>query len=199
VTAPYRLLYRIGFTPWERMASLPIADQIAALIACEERGEPPHGSALDLGCGSGIWAVELARRGWEVTGVDIAPGAIRRARRRTLDAGVGVRLVVGDVTRLAAADVGSGFRFLIDLGCLHHVLSRAVGREVCAVAAPDAALLTAAWAPGRRLGPRGASRADYEAALPGWSVTDEQAADVSGAPRSVRRAAPRFYRLRREP
>ena len=47
--------------------------------------------------------------------------------------------------------------------------------------------------------PRGASRTDIEAAYPGWRVTDEQAMDVSDAdvPRPVRKANPRFYRLRR--
>jgi methylase of polypeptide subunit release factors len=78
----YRMLYAVGFTPWEQMAQPPIADQIAGFYAREEEGrEPPHGSALDLGCGSGIWAVELARRGWQVTGVDFVPKALRMARR----------------------------------------------------------------------------------------------------------------------
>ncbi len=57
----YRFLYAAGFTPWEQMAQRPIADQTAELFAREEAGrEPPYGS-LDLGCGSGIWAVALAR------------------------------------------------------------------------------------------------------------------------------------------
>jgi methylase of polypeptide subunit release factors len=77
------MLYAVGFTPWEQMAQPPIADQIAGLYARVEEGrDPPYGSALDLGCGSGIWAVELARRGWRVTGVDIVPKALRRARER---------------------------------------------------------------------------------------------------------------------
>jgi len=59
----YRILYAIGFTPWEQMADPAIAKQIADLFAREEEGrEAPYGTALDLGSGSGIWAVELARR-----------------------------------------------------------------------------------------------------------------------------------------
>lgn len=84
----YRMLYRVGFTPWERMSELTAAEQIAALFAREEAGkEPPHGLVLDLGCGSGIWAVELAKRGWQVTGVDFVPKALRRARERAREAG----------------------------------------------------------------------------------------------------------------
>ena len=70
----YNLLYSIGFTPWEEgLAQPPIARQIAAMFDRVQDGrEPPFGRALDLGCGSGIHAVELARRGWEVTALDAA-------------------------------------------------------------------------------------------------------------------------------
>ncbi len=50
----YRVLYRLGFTSWEQMATLPIADQISDMFDREEDGRgPPYGPALDLGCGSG--------------------------------------------------------------------------------------------------------------------------------------------------
>lgn len=201
----YRILYRVGFTPWEQMARLPVADQIAALFAREEAGrEPPYGRVLDLGCGSGIWAVKLAARGWQVTGVDFVPKALRSARERAREAGVEVRLVEGDVTKLGEAGVGSGFPFLLDFGLFHDELNdaqrEAMGREVSAVAAPGATMLMLAWAPGRRGPlPRGASRGDIEAAYPAWKVIDEEAlVDEPRAPRYVRKADPRFYRLRHE-
>src|SRR5829696_1196820 len=201
----YRLLYGVGFTPWEQLADLPaLSDEVSALFDREEQGlEPPYGPALDLGCGSGIWAVRLAQRGWQVTGVDFVPKALRRARERARDAGVEVRFVEGDVTKLVEVGVGSGFPFLFDFGLFHDELSdeqrEAMGREVTAVAAPDATLLMTAMAPGRRGPlPRGASRGDIEAAYPAWTVADEVPADVSGAPGWVRRADLRFYRLRRE-
>jgi SAM-dependent methyltransferase len=52
----------------------------------EANGGPPHGRALDLGTGSGIWGIELARRGWEVTGVNHVEKALRRARERISEA-----------------------------------------------------------------------------------------------------------------
>jgi SAM-dependent methyltransferase len=146
--------------------------------------------------------VELARRGWDVTGVDFVPKALRRARERAVDAGVEVRFVEGDVTDLVDAGVGSGFRLLVDFGCFHDELTdeqrAAEGREATALAAPDATLLMMAWAPARRGPlPRGASRDQIRAAFPAWQIVDEQAMDTSGGvPGYVSRADPRFYRLR---
>jgi SAM-dependent methyltransferase len=152
----YKLLYAIGFTPWEQIADLPaVTGRASELFDREERGsEPPYGPVLDLGCGSGIWGVALAKRGWQVTGVDIVPKALRRARERAREAGVETRLVEGDVTKLRAAGVGSGYPFLLDFGLFHDELSdeqrERMGREVSAVAAPGATLLMVAWAPRRR-------------------------------------------------
>ena len=207
MSVAYRALYGVGFTPWEQIATLPgVTRQISALFDREEQGrQPPYGPALDLGCGSGIWAVKLAQRGWQVTGVDFVPKALRRARERARQAGVEVRLVGGDVTELANAGVGSGFPFLLDFGLFHDELGdeqrKAMGREVSAAAAPGAVMLLMAWAPGRRGPlPRGASRGDIEAAFPKWTVIDEEAFDVTGAPfyRHMRKADPRCYRLRLE-
>ncbi len=201
----YKLLYQVGFTPWERMAMSPlIVDQIAALFAREEEGrQPPYGQVLDLGCGSGIWSVELAMRGWQVTGVDFVPKALRRAGKRAQEADVEMQLIEGDVTKLRETGVGSGFRFLVDFGCFHDELTEkqrgAMGREVSSVAARDASLLMLAWAPARRaMLPSGASRSDIEEAYSAWAVIDEEAMDTSEAPGYVRKADPRFYRLRHE-
>src|SRR5215211_690779 len=201
----YRILYAIGFTPWEQMAEPQIAGQIADLVARGEEGRhPPYGRALDLGCGSGIWAVSLAQRGWQVTGVDFVPKALRRARERAEQAAVEVEFVEGDVTKLAAAGVGSGVQLLLDFGCFHDELSdeqrKEEGREATAAAVPGATLLLMSWKPGRRGPlPRGASRDDIQAAFPGWSLIEDVAMDLpSGAPGYVKRAEPRFFQLRRE-
>jgi SAM-dependent methyltransferase len=185
------------------MAEPHIAGQIGDLFAREEEGrEPPYGQALDLGCGSGIWAVALAQRGWQVTGADFVPKALRRARERAEQAAVEVELVEGDVTKLDAADVGSGFQLFLDFGCFHDELSdkqrKEEGREATALADPGATLLMLAWKPGRRGPlPRGASPEEIQAAFPEWTLIDDAALDLpSGAPGYVRRAEPRFYRLR---
>ena len=114
----YGLAYAVGFHPWEDLAEHPpFAGKLLELVAREEAGhEPPYGPALDLGTGSAVWGVQLAQRGWEVTGVDLVEKALARARERIAAAGVEMRLVRGDVTALRAADVGAGFRLVLDTG-----------------------------------------------------------------------------------
>jgi SAM-dependent methyltransferase len=168
--------YAVGFHPWEDAATdPPFAKKFSELLDREEKGhEPPFGPALDLGTGSGIWGIEVARRGWQVTGIDIVDKALRRARDRVAKAGVDIQLVRGDVTSLRAAGIGSGFRLVLDTGTFHDLTStqrEAMGREISAVAAADATVLLLVWP--KRIRPliRGASRGEVEAAFPGWSVT----------------------------
>src|SRR2546421_9679473 len=114
-------MYRVGFTPWEWDAAT-LTPEIGTLLAFEEaRSEPPYGSALDLGCGTGRWSVELARRGWSVVGVDVVPKAIHSAQRRARQAGVDVAFVAGDVAALRHAGVGTGFSFFLDVECFNHL------------------------------------------------------------------------------
>jgi hypothetical protein len=73
-----------------------------------------------------------------------------------------------------------------------------MGEGVTAVATRDATLLLFAFRPGRRpFLPHGAGRGDIETAFPGWTITDEEPADVTGMPGPLKQTAPRWYRLRR--
>jgi SAM-dependent methyltransferase len=45
-----------------------------------------EGRVVDLGCGSGIWARELAESGCQVIGVDISPAMVELARQRVPEA-----------------------------------------------------------------------------------------------------------------
>jgi hypothetical protein len=200
----YRLAYAIGFHPWEALAQHPpFADKLLELIAREEEGrDPPFGKALDIGTGSAVWGVRLAKRGWDVTGIDVVETALDRARKQAADERVELRLLQADVTKLGESEVGSGFRLLLDTGTFHGLRNRereAMGREVSSIAAPDATLIVDCFAP-RRRGPlpRGASRTDIERALPGWQVADVEVADTDPDPIArLFKFDERFYRLRR--
>ena len=137
----WRFAYAIGFHPWEDAATdPPFVHKASELFDREEHGrEPPYGPALELGTGSAIFGIQLAKRGWQVTGIDIVDKALQRARDRVQKAGVDMRLIHGDVTALQAAGVGSGLRLVLDTGSFHDLDSaqrEAMGREVRAVAAP---------------------------------------------------------------
>ncbi|WP_431781952.1 class I SAM-dependent methyltransferase [Streptomyces chumphonensis] len=56
----------------------------------------PGTRVLDLCCGPGVFTVPLARQGHEVTGVDLSPAMLERARARTADAGARVTYVQAD-------------------------------------------------------------------------------------------------------
>jgi SAM-dependent methyltransferase len=75
----------------------------AELAAVRERraGEPPR--VLDVGGGSGVWAVPLAVEGCAVTVVDPSPNALATLHRRAQDAGVLDRItaIQGDSDALA--------------------------------------------------------------------------------------------------
>lgn len=58
----------------------------------------PAGTAVDLGCGTGQNALMLARRGWQVTGVDWAEEAIILAQQAALAQGLDARFLVADTT-----------------------------------------------------------------------------------------------------
>ncbi|NQV95467.1 MAG: class I SAM-dependent methyltransferase [Sphingomonadales bacterium] len=103
----YGLAYAVGFHPWEDADTEPgFVAKFEELFGREEKGRtPPFGKALDLGCGSAIWGIRLAKRGWEVTGVDNVQKALDRGQARIGKAGVEIRLVNGDVTALTKSDV----------------------------------------------------------------------------------------------
>lgn len=56
-------------------------------------------SILDAGCGTGVFSLALARRGWQVTAVDIAPQMVAAARERVGAAGLADRatFLAGDL------------------------------------------------------------------------------------------------------
>jgi SAM-dependent methyltransferase len=70
---------------------------------------------LDLGCGPGLYAAELGRRGVAVTGVDVGPAAVREARARC--AGLPCSFVCSDM-RTIMLEEGSFDGVLILFGQL---------------------------------------------------------------------------------
>ena len=70
-----------------------------------EREAPAPGRALDVGCGLGDGAEELARRGFDVVAFDVSATAVDEARRRFPSSRVDYR--VADLLRLPAGFDGA--------------------------------------------------------------------------------------------
>jgi len=102
--------YLRGETPWD--SGKPSEELLRVLGAGTLTGK----TVLEIGCGTGTNAVELARRGFVVTAVDIAEPAIRIARDKARAATVTVDFRVADVLK---DDLGGPYDILFDSGVYH--------------------------------------------------------------------------------
>lgn len=92
------------------------------------------GTLLDLGCGSGDFAVQMAQAGWTVTGLDLSPEMLTLAEARAEQAGVDVTWVQGDMRRLtglgtfdAVTSFDDSLCYLPDLTAVQETLLAAAG------------------------------------------------------------------------
>lgn len=193
----YRVLYRVGFTPWDQDH---VPAELSALVEGPTALAP--GRALDVGCGTGTQAVYLAEHGWQVTGVDAVERALAQARRRAGDKGVEVRWVAGDVASLSTLGLGDGFNLVHDRGCFHDLSDAARDgymRGVRELAASGATLLLLAFARRERgIGPSGASEEEIQRRFrEGWDLVSVQSDSGPTPPGPMRRVPRIWYRLRR--
>ena len=95
--------------PWDSGISPP------ELLDFIENHSP--GKAIDIGCGTGTNVITLAEAGWQVTGVDFVPRAIKMAKRKVKKVGISAELYVRDVTDLKG--ISGPFNLVLDIGCFH--------------------------------------------------------------------------------
>jgi SAM-dependent methyltransferase len=125
-TADWNDRYRTGDAPWDN--NVPDSEMLSvlrqiAIAPCR---------MLELGCGTGTNAVQLALRGFDVTAFDVAPLAIEKAKARAAQAGVKINFFVGDVFKLPA--LGEAFPFVYDRG-VYHTVRRQGAEQFCQVVA----------------------------------------------------------------
>jgi SAM-dependent methyltransferase len=75
---------------------------------------------IDLGCGAGNYAIYLAGKGFEVTGVDSSPTAVAIAREHARKKGVRCRFIVADLLE-DMHEIPETFDFAFDWEVLHHI------------------------------------------------------------------------------
>lgn len=103
---------------------------------------PPPARLLDLGCGTGWTSLFLARRGYDVVGVDIAADMIEQAERARDEQQVpGVRFVVSDYEGMAFEDE---FDCAVFFESLHHAMDEeAALHSACQALRPGGVCVTA--------------------------------------------------------
>ena len=103
-----------------------LARMRAKVHAHVERVVPPGSRILELNAGTGVDAVELARRGYRVHATDIAPGMLERLRAKVAAEGLGDRITVQECSFLELDRVEGGpfdavFSDLGGLNCTPHL------------------------------------------------------------------------------
>jgi cyclopropane fatty-acyl-phospholipid synthase-like methyltransferase len=189
----FRAAYLLGFKPWDSGVPPP---ELVAVVEGPDSLAPAR--SLDLGCGTGTNSIYMAQHGWEATGVDFVPRAIKVAKRKAAAAGASPRLLVGDVTRLPELGIGTGYGLLLDLGCFHSIPDERRDdyvRGATSVAAAGATMLIFGFVRGEkptRVGPRGFSDGEVTQRFRvGWQMMSE----TKGGP--MFGASASWYRLRR--
>ena len=90
-----------------------------ALVELVESGKVKPCKTIDFGCGAGNYAIYLASIGFDVTGIDISPSAIKTAKENAKKKRVKCNFLVADV--LGDLDeVKQTFDFAYDWELLHH-------------------------------------------------------------------------------
>lgn len=133
------------------------------------------GLVIDLGCGSGIWARELSRAGYDVLGIDISAAMIEIARNRVPRG----EFRTGSLLRAklpgceAVTALGECFNYLFDESNSLAQLRRVFDRVYSALK-PGGLLVFDIAPPGRGKGPRRRHRQGKD-----WAIMTEVDEDAS--------------------
>jgi len=129
--------------------------------AIKPRNKP--GKALDIGCGTGVYSVYLAKQGYQVTGLDFIPKALEMAEKRRQMENVKINWVQADLLDWQTTE---RFDLILDSATLHTIRAGKMRRykeQVLSWLVSDGDFILAHW--GRRhlldwrpIGPRRRTR-----------------------------------------
>jgi ubiquinone/menaquinone biosynthesis C-methylase UbiE len=109
-----------------------------------ERGVRPDAVGLDLGCGQGEYAIEMAALGYRMSACDRSAGQLVQARNHA-GGRADIRFDVADASQLPYAD--GSFDFVYSINALHHITDeetrRRVWEEIIRVLRPGGVFLLA--------------------------------------------------------
>lgn len=181
---PWDASYRDGPPPWD------VGHPHSAVLRLAE-SSTFAGPVLDAGCGTGANSLEIAARGLEVWGVDVAATAVRQAREAAARRDLRATFLVADGLQLG--QLGRRFRTVLDCGLFHTFDDDERDRYVESLAdaiEPGGSVYLLCFSdatPGNG-GPRHVSRTELESAFGDWRIVDitadryETRFDAHGAP-----------------
>lgn len=115
---------------------------------------------LDVACGTGNLAIPAARKGAQVTGIDIAPNLLEQARKRAAEAGLKATFQEGDAEQLPYPD--AQFDLVMSMfGAMFAPRPELVASELTRVCRPGGSIAMANWTPEGYVGQMFALSARY--------------------------------------
>jgi ubiquinone/menaquinone biosynthesis C-methylase UbiE len=139
MTNPASALWAQG--NYERVA---VHFRSAAAKVIEAAGIESGHKVLDVACGTGNATIPAAQTGAGVTGLDITPGLLERARAAAESAGAEIEFVEGDAGAMPFED-GSFDRVISVFGCMFVPDHRQAAAELARVLADGGQLAVLAW------------------------------------------------------
>jgi ubiquinone/menaquinone biosynthesis C-methylase UbiE len=131
--------------PFSQKSQLSSAEILDLMVdAC---GVAPQDTVLDVACGPGITACAFAKAAARVTGIDITPAMIERAKTRQAEMGLtNLTWHVGDIQSLPFPD--ASFSLVVTRFSFHHVLDpKAALAEMMRVLKPGGRVMVMDAAP----------------------------------------------------
>ncbi len=128
---------------------------------------------LDVGCGTGLWAVLLAQRGAQVVAVDISPESVAATRKRAElhQVGEAIQAQTGSAYQLPFAD--GFFDAIHGQDIVHHLEADLFGREMARVLNAQGTAVFAENSANNPLLMFARNRVCGHFGIPRWSSDDE--------------------------
>ncbi|KAB2899031.1 MAG: class I SAM-dependent methyltransferase, partial [Kofleriaceae bacterium] len=120
----------------------PQATQAEALMAIEALGIQPGASVLDVGCGYGRHAMELAARGYHVVGVDLSLPLLLRGADEAQRRGLDINFVHADMREMDfEAQFDGAYCLFSTFGYFDDETNKKVASLICKALKPGAKLI----------------------------------------------------------
>lgn len=112
---------------------------------------PPGTKLLDIGCGAGQLTIPSAKKGIDVTGVDLAQNLVDQANERAKAEGLDVKIVQGDAEALAFPDASFDISLSL-IGSMFAPRPELVASEMVRVTRPGGKIIMGNWTPSGHVG-----------------------------------------------